>query len=146
RRQNSQIRHPRVNDENIPPAPSNPPKKRARVFGSVAPPTGSLFGRQPSRSDGEKMKNVLQSIKAQGWSLGDFMYRLFRGKEEDEEPRSNQHAQMVSKFLKGDGDYSPADILTYWMKSPYGVVPPDSLESTQMYSTSTPYTAIRSVR
>ncbi|KAJ7348699.1 hypothetical protein DFH08DRAFT_629721, partial [Mycena albidolilacea] len=53
-------------------------------------------------------------------TLGEFLYRLFRSKDEDVAPRSNQPAQMVSKFLRGDGDHTPSDILACWMTSPYG--------------------------
>ncbi|KAJ7687941.1 hypothetical protein B0H17DRAFT_898529, partial [Mycena rosella] len=77
------------------------------------------------------------------WTLGEFLYRLFRRKEEDQTARSNQHAQAVSKFLTGDGEYTPSDILTCWMTSPYGA---GSAQSPEMYSTTTPYAEIRPVR
>ncbi|KAF8172930.1 hypothetical protein K438DRAFT_1772364 [Mycena galopus ATCC 62051] len=133
RRQNST-----VNDENLPPStPSNQPPKRARVDSA----------RRSCRTDEEKMKNVLNSIKGQGWTLGEFLYRLFRSKDEDAPvSRSNQHAQMVSKFLRGDGDRTPSDILACWMKSPYGAISQDSPGFDEMYSTTIPYTSIRPVR
>ncbi|KAJ7686992.1 hypothetical protein B0H17DRAFT_1160508 [Mycena rosella] len=92
------------------------------------------------------MKNVLDAIKSQGWTFGEFLYRLFRCKDEDQAPRLNQHAQILSKFFKGEGDYTPSDILTCWMTNPYGAIPANSPQSTDMYSTTTPYTAICSVR
>ncbi|KAJ7805931.1 hypothetical protein B0H14DRAFT_2526395 [Mycena olivaceomarginata] len=92
------------------------------------------------------MKNVLNTIRGQGWTLGAFLFKLFQAKDENDTQRSNQHAQMVSKFLRGDGDHTPSDIIACWMKSPYGVVASGSRESEEMYSTTIPYTAIRSVR
>ncbi|KAJ7861019.1 hypothetical protein B0H14DRAFT_2280408, partial [Mycena olivaceomarginata] len=129
-------------NENIPPTPSLP-RKRARIADSSTP---SISGRQPRRMDDEKMKNVLNTIRGQGWTLGAFLFKLFQAKDENDTQRSNQHAQMVSKFLRGDGDHTPSDIIACWMKSPYGVVASGSRESEEMYSTTIPYTAIRSVR
>ncbi|KAJ7449486.1 hypothetical protein B0H11DRAFT_2161915 [Mycena galericulata] len=90
------------------------------------------------------MKNILNTIKGQGWTLGEFLFRLFRKKDEDTAPRPIQHSQMVSKFLVGDGGYTPSDILTCWMTNPYGAFATDSPQSRDMYSTTTPYTSIRS--
>jgi hypothetical protein len=53
---------------------------------------------------------------------------------------------MVSRFLHGDGDHTPSDILACWMTSPYGAISPDSPEFDEMYSTTIPYTCIRPVR
>jgi hypothetical protein len=141
-RHNSHANHSHVNNENIPPTPSLP-RKRARIADSSTP---SISGRQPRRTDDEKMKNVLNTIRDQGWTLGAFLFKLFQAKDENDTQRSNQHAQMVSKFLRGDGDCTPSDIIACWMKSPYGVVASGSRESEEMYSTTIPYTAIRSVR
>ncbi|KAJ7465830.1 hypothetical protein B0H11DRAFT_1670038, partial [Mycena galericulata] len=133
-------------DENIPPTPSDPSKKRAKTTGAYTSASGSGSSRQPSRTDDEKMKNILNTIKGQGWTLGEFLFRLFRKKDEDTAPRPIQHSQMVSKFLVGDGGYTPSDILTCWMTNPYGAFATDSPQSRDMYSTTTPYTSIRSVR
>ncbi|KAF8146205.1 hypothetical protein K438DRAFT_1781184 [Mycena galopus ATCC 62051] len=53
---------------------------------------------------------------------------------------------MVSKFLRGDGDRTPSDILACWMTSPYGAISPDSPGFDEMYSTTIPYTSIGPVR
>ncbi|KAJ7692598.1 hypothetical protein B0H17DRAFT_864983, partial [Mycena rosella] len=140
RRQNSQVT---ANDENIPPTPSGTSQKRARISeGSSSTPKPHSV-RQPFRPDDVKMKNVLDAIKGQGWTLGEFLYGLFRRKEEDQTARSNQHAQAVSKFLTGNGEYTPSDILTCWMTSPYRA---GSAQSPEMYSTTTPYAEIRPVQ
>ncbi|KAJ7691191.1 hypothetical protein B0H17DRAFT_1133962 [Mycena rosella] len=143
---NTHINQVSANDENTPPTPSNPSQKRAKTSGTSSFPSQPQSVRQSHRFDDEKMKNVLDAIKSQGWTLGEFLYRLFRCKDEDQATRSNQHAQIVSKFFKVEGDYRPSDILTCWMTNPYGAIPANSPPSTDMYSTTTPYTAIRSVR
>ncbi|KAJ7663618.1 hypothetical protein B0H17DRAFT_952456 [Mycena rosella] len=145
RRRNSQINQASANDENITPTRSNSSQKRAKTSGVFSFTSQSQSVRQPHHFDDEKMKDVLDAIKHQGWTLGEFLYRLFRRKDEDQAPQSNQHAQMVSKFFKGEGDHTPSDILTCWMTNPYGAIPASSPQSTDMYSTTTPYTAIRSI-
>ncbi|KAJ6470003.1 hypothetical protein C8R45DRAFT_781333, partial [Mycena sanguinolenta] len=87
----------------------------------------------PRRSDEEKIENILGR-----WSLREFLYKLFQRREDKAPPRLNQHAQMVSIFLRGDGTYTPADIITCWMKSPYGAITPDSPQSKEMFSTQLP--------
>ncbi|KAJ7131118.1 hypothetical protein C8R44DRAFT_829597 [Mycena epipterygia] len=139
RRQNSHVNLFAANDKNIQPTPSNPSKKRAKT-------TDVGSSRQSRRTDDEKMKSVLNAIKGQGWTLAEFLYRLFRKPDEDDAPPSNQHAQMVSKFLGGTAEYTPSDILTCWMTNPYGAIPVNSPQAADMYSTTTPYTAICPVR
>lgn len=123
------------NDENMPPTPvdGSTPKK--------AKTSGTSSRRKP-RSDSEKIKLILASIRDQKWTLGEFLYKVFdhQGREGS---RSQTHAQMVSSFLGGKGNYTPSDILTCWMSSPDGVLP---AHDSRMYSTDTPYTEIRPVR
>ncbi|KAJ7231604.1 hypothetical protein C8J57DRAFT_1439834 [Mycena rebaudengoi] len=121
RRRNSNIQFlPPLDDENIPPTPSK----------------------------SEKLETILDTIKAQGWTLADFLFRVFRVKDSVGNPisRTQKHAQMASAFLSGRTTHTPADILTFWMTSPDGIVPDNSPQLNDMYSTKTPYSTIRPVR
>ncbi|KAJ7697902.1 hypothetical protein B0H17DRAFT_1130182 [Mycena rosella] len=108
RRQNSHLRQATANDENIDPSPSNSSQKHPKTSSTSTSHSQSGSQRQSVRTEAEKMKNVLNSIKSQGWSLAEFLYMLFRPKEEEAAPRSTQHSQMVSKLAviprSGDGD------------------------------------------
>ncbi|KAJ7354353.1 hypothetical protein DFH08DRAFT_773532 [Mycena albidolilacea] len=124
------------NDENIPPTPAEgSTSKKART-------SGASSTRRKLRSDSEKLQSILASIRDQKWTLGEFLYKVFnhQGREGS---RTQTHAQMVSSFLGGQGNYTPSHILTCWMSSPDGVLP---AHDSRMYSTHTPYTEIRPVR
>ncbi|KAJ7613612.1 hypothetical protein DFH06DRAFT_1014822 [Mycena polygramma] len=91
------------------------------------------------------MHVILDTIQAQGWSLGQFLYNVFRSTGRDAN-RSQRHAQMASAFLGGRGKFTPSSLLNCWMKSPDGVLSADSPHLAQMFSTETPYTEIGPIR
>ncbi|KAJ6468897.1 hypothetical protein C8R45DRAFT_1078905 [Mycena sanguinolenta] len=99
------------NDENIPPTPAD-------NFSSKKAKTSK---RRTPRSDKEKMDAVLASIHDQGWTLGEFLYRLFDHQGRDGS-RTRTQSQMVSTFLAGHAKFTPSDILAFWMASPDGVL------------------------
>ncbi|KAJ7287599.1 hypothetical protein C8J57DRAFT_1048673 [Mycena rebaudengoi] len=149
RRRNSNIQFlPPLDDENIPPTPSSAYYKRAKVSNAFDEPAPLNPPRQPRRSESEKLETILDTIKAQGWTLADFLFRVFRVKDSVGNPisRTQKHAQMASAFLSGRTTHTPADILTFWMTSPDGIVPDNSPQLNDMYSTKTPYSTIRPVR
>ncbi|KAJ6472324.1 hypothetical protein C8R47DRAFT_1324704 [Mycena vitilis] len=129
-----------THDENLPPSTPGP-SKRAKIGSAQS----SGAPRQKMRSEAEKMHTILDTIQAQGWSLGEFMYNIFRSTGREAKP-SQTHAQMVSAFLAGRGKFKPSGILTCWMKSSDGVLPADSPHLAQMYSADIPYTEIGPVR
>ncbi|KAJ7118583.1 hypothetical protein C8R43DRAFT_901373 [Mycena crocata] len=126
------------NNENNPPTPSGgSTAKRAR--------TGGASSRRKPRSDAEKLQITLAVIQDQGWSLGEFLYKIFEHQGRDGS-RSQTHAQMVKAFLGGRGKYTPSDILTFWMASPDGVLHEHCPDWDNMYSTVTPYAEIGPIR
>ncbi|KAJ7736645.1 hypothetical protein B0H16DRAFT_1206577, partial [Mycena metata] len=101
---------------NAPPTPStNTGSKRAELGDR---PASSSTRRKP-HSDAEKIQAVLASIREQGWTLGEFLYKTFDHQGRDSS-RSQPHAQVVKAFLGGHGRHIPSDILTCWMMSPDG--------------------------
>ncbi|KAJ6480404.1 hypothetical protein C8R45DRAFT_1155471 [Mycena sanguinolenta] len=123
------------NDENVPPTPAS--LKKAKISANST--------RKRPRSSAEKIESILESIRDQGWTLGEFLYRVFdhQGRQGS---RSPSHAQIVSLFLAGRGTYTVSDILSCWMASPDGVLSAHDPNLADMYSTDTPYTEIRPVR
>ncbi|KAJ7669150.1 hypothetical protein B0H17DRAFT_1142199 [Mycena rosella] len=75
KRRNSHINQVSANDETIPLTPTNSSQKRAKTS-SVSSFT----------SKSHSMKNILDPIKSQGSTLGEFLYRLFRRKDDLPEP------------------------------------------------------------
>ncbi|KAJ7706777.1 hypothetical protein B0H17DRAFT_850412, partial [Mycena rosella] len=80
------------------------------------------------------------------WSLGEFLYSVFRSTGRDRDRPGKTHAQMTSAFLSGRGLFTPSMILSCWLQSSDGVLPADSPHLADMFSSETPYTEIRPVR
>lgn len=140
-------------DENLPPENSLPPsRKKARknvpLVPLLSPHTPMSGQRRPRRDDQTKLTNILATIMEQGWAFSDFMYHVFRLKDENGNPcsRTQQHANMVNPFLAGRTTHRPAHIIDYWMSNKDGRIPRDSPDSNLLYSTTTPYVDIRPVR
>ncbi|KAJ6623860.1 hypothetical protein B0H10DRAFT_1748329, partial [Mycena sp. CBHHK59/15] len=129
-----------LHDENLPPSTPGPSNKARTDRGAQ-----SGAPRQKRRSEAEKMHVILDTIQAQGWSLGQFMYNVFRSTGRDAN-RSQTHAQMASAFLGGRGKFTPSSLLNCWMKSSDGVLSADPPHLAQMFSTETPYTEIGPIR
>ncbi|KAJ7886240.1 hypothetical protein B0H14DRAFT_2163910, partial [Mycena olivaceomarginata] len=104
--------------------------------------------RRSLQTDVQKLETILETIQAQGWTLGCFMHNTFRTKDTkgNEIHRSPTHSQMVSIFLAGRSTTTVADILFEWMANPDGRIPNFSPNSDLMYSMTVPYTIIRPVR
>ncbi|KAJ6521644.1 hypothetical protein DFH09DRAFT_1331060 [Mycena vulgaris] len=88
------------------------------------------------------------SLPNQGWTLGFFLYNIFRTRDikGNEIHRSSTHSQMVSIFLTGRAKKSVAKIITEWMAHPVGRIPAHSPNLDLMYSTTVPYSDIKPVR
>ncbi|KAJ7688815.1 hypothetical protein B0H17DRAFT_1331988 [Mycena rosella] len=128
--------------------PDEPPEKRRKATSALSQSDTESTKRKSPRTDAQKIETILEAIQAQGWTLGRFMYNLFRTKDTkgDTIHRSPSHSQMVSIFLAGRGRKTVANIITQWMAHPDGRIPADSLNADLMYSTTVPYTEIKPVR
>ncbi|KAJ6573695.1 hypothetical protein B0H10DRAFT_1837966, partial [Mycena sp. CBHHK59/15] len=93
--------------------------------------------RKPARTDAQKIESMLDVIQEQRWSLGCFLYNIFRIKDAKGNPihRSPAHSQMVSIFLAGRGKKTVANIITEWMAHANGRIPETSPNWDLMYST-----------
>ncbi|KAK6995664.1 hypothetical protein R3P38DRAFT_2567122, partial [Favolaschia claudopus] len=82
------------------------------------------------------------------WSFGNFLYKSFRAKDDqgNEVHRTQMHSQMISSFLAGRANKTPADIISEWMMHPDGRLPASHPNADLMFSTTVPYTEIRPVR
>ncbi|KAF8953464.1 hypothetical protein BDZ97DRAFT_1679448, partial [Flammula alnicola] len=70
------------------------------------------------RNDQEKLREVFKVIEGTGWTLGEFLYHVFRTKDKsgDDIHRDKSHAHYVSHFLQEESEYTPAMILGAWYK------------------------------
>ena len=87
----------------------------------------------------EKLDKVFDLFQDLGWRTDTFLHHFFV--KDDENPRSHRHSVFLGHFLKAKGRFLLANILKVWWTSG------DSDEFSEgMYSVTTPYTEIRSVR
>ncbi|KAM6491593.1 hypothetical protein JOM56_012985 [Amanita muscaria] len=100
------------------------------------------------RNNQQKLEDVFKAIDDANWVLGEFLYHVFRLKDEDgsKRHRSRQHAKLASSFLQGMTRYTPAMIVDAWFRDPDGCIPSSCTDEHLMYSTKIPYTEIQSIR
>ena len=151
--------HPDAHTDVLPSIAKAP---RKRSFGTANKENPTSYGREfdsPSekkrrvrnpnpKADEQRWANVAESLKANGWTLGEFLYFTFRVKDKNNMKcnHSISHATFVCHFLQGSQTYTPAMILAAWYEDPTGH---DSVAGDQgdlMFSTSMPYKQIKPVR
>jgi len=139
---------------------TKPPRKRS--FNTADKENSTPYGREldsPSdkkrrvrnpnpKSDDQRWACVAESLKANGWTLGEFLYFTFRVKDENNKkcPRSHSHASFVRHFLQGSQAYTPAMILDAWYEDPTGRESVAGDQSDLMFSTSVPFKQVKPVR
>jgi len=106
---------------------SSPPKKRKYA---------------KRRTTDDKLRDIFNEIHRADWALSDFLYLVFRHKDADGKEIKHNHGNAVQRFLTGGCIYTPGHIINSWFHSPYGREKDTSL----MFSVTTPYTEISSVR
>jgi hypothetical protein len=87
----------------------------------------------------DKLDKVFDLFRDLGWRTDTFLHHFFV--KDDENPRSYRHSVFLGHFLNGKGQYFLADILSAWWASGDG----DEFSET-MFSVTTPYTEMKSVR
>jgi hypothetical protein len=97
------------------------------------------------RSSNDKLDHIFLAIQSTGWSFGQFMHEAFCMKESTPRAtrRKHRHSTAIERFLRGQDKYTPSQILDAWLKSPDGRQHDDE---SHMFSTSTPYGDIKSIR
>ncbi|KAF8239855.1 hypothetical protein L208DRAFT_1171970, partial [Tricholoma matsutake] len=95
----------------------------------------------------KNLEVVFMAIEEAKWGLEEFLYEVFRLKNEDRDKvhHSKQHAGMVQHFLQGNTQHTPAMIIDAWFRNPDGCILAGSEEDSLMYSTDTPYLEIQSI-
>ncbi|KAJ3535139.1 hypothetical protein NM688_g7020 [Phlebia brevispora] len=99
----------------------------------------------PRRTKGDKLIYMLNALRECRWSLGDFLYELFRPKD----PKGNwiirgrRHRRMIGRFLNGG---TVARILTCWLEDPSGKPGSEAKEGKILYSLDVPYTELKNAR
>jgi hypothetical protein len=106
---------------------SSPPKKRKYA---------------KRRTTDDKLRDVFNEIHRADWALSDFLYLVFRHKDADGKEIKHNHGIAVQRFLTGGCIYTPGHIINSWFHSPYG----HEKDASLMFSVTTPYTEISSVR
>jgi len=103
---------------------------------------------QPRRTTGDKLEIILGSLRQVDWSLGDFLYYMFRVKDEKGEDamRTASHAMYATRFLQGRTSHTAGSILELWFSSPDGRVHADSEDHVHMYALAPKYTLIKPAR
>ncbi|KAI1792869.1 hypothetical protein LXA43DRAFT_886661 [Ganoderma leucocontextum] len=79
------------------------------------------------------------------WSLGDFMYHLFRTHDEHKNrvKRSQQHGSVVGNFLSGNTKYTPIQIVDFWLHDAAGQPKRSNPEFSLRYSPTVPYNTLK---
>ncbi|KAJ8095787.1 hypothetical protein PM082_022894 [Marasmius tenuissimus] len=85
-------------------------------------------------SASEKLDLVLEAIKDVHWTVGDFLYHLFRHKGDNEE-HSPLYYQMVSKFLGGLTSKRLSHVLNEIIHDPWGIPKQGSKDRSRMFAT-----------
>jgi hypothetical protein len=101
--------------------------------------------RKSPKSIEQKLDIVLSAITTDAsWTFSEFLYHVFRWQDENgkEISRNRSHAHCVQRFLGGTSLHTPGQIIELWMTSKDGRIGRD----VDAFSTSTPYTKIKSVR
>ncbi|KAI9063585.1 hypothetical protein FKP32DRAFT_1676294 [Trametes sanguinea] len=82
----------------------------------------------------EKLSLVLDYIYDElRWTLGEFLYALFDSPSNHD--RSERHRAVVSAFLQGRAECTPAKVLDLWLKHKDGRISKGNAEYSRMYST-----------
>lgn len=84
----------------------------------------------------EKLEAVLDYLHDLNWTLSEFLYHLFRLKDEQGQPvhRSPSQGITVQKFLSGKTTYKPIQIVDFWLRDPAGAPAKDSSAYSDMFS------------
>jgi hypothetical protein len=101
--------------------------------------------RKSPKSIAQKLEIVFSTITNDAsWTFSEFLYHVFQWQDENgkEISRSRSHAHCVQRFLGGTSLHTPGQIIELWMTSKDGRIGRD----VDAFSTSTPYTEIKSVR
>ncbi|KAF7973930.1 hypothetical protein HWV62_13994 [Athelia sp. TMB] len=100
----------------------------------------------PRQKIAEKLDKALNFLDDTcKWKLSDFLWHLSKLKDESGEDyhREHGHAEVMAIFLQGRCRHKPAAIIDAWFRSPDGCAA-NNLQL--MYSTSTDFTEIKSIR
>ncbi|KAH9915098.1 uncharacterized protein B0H18DRAFT_1125064 [Fomitopsis serialis] len=123
--------------------------------GSVAEPSGCCLcgqsfqaARQPRRTDKDKLNIMLRVLGQLSWTLGDFLYNLFRSKDDNGEKiqRDEPQRTMIARFLSGNTKHTFAKIVHAVMEDTAGLPKPSDDESAYMYSRNHPSLEIKHAR
>ena len=138
-----------------PPIPLTPRKRRFAPDTNTSPLSVDKSNKKTRRvtytsrrTPDEKLEVILGQLKDLHWTLGKFMYYLFRLDDEKGQRihRKPQHAACVHQFLKGNTEPGIGFVLDAWMQSPNGVLSDNSPDCDLMFNTSVPYSEIKAVR
>ena len=134
------------------PIPLSPRKHRLGPDTNISPLSVDKSNKKTKkaspRTPDEKLKVVFDQLKELHWTLGQFMYHLFRLDDEKGQRvhRKSQHAAFVQQFLKGNTEPGIGFMLDAWMRNPDGVLSNNSPDCDLMFNTSVPYSEIKAVR
>ncbi|PPQ64785.1 hypothetical protein CVT24_007871 [Panaeolus cyanescens] len=153
------------NAENIPPSlnhiPSTPtPYKRPRVEPKT--PLQQVHGawetRKPTKlsdyvpsshtfeNDTQRLEFIFDAIQYVGWSFGQFLHTASLNPKRTGQGRTSQHAQTVSRFLRGQDNHTPMEVVELWYLSSDTRLGGDEEKEDMMYSLCIPYIQIKPFR
>jgi hypothetical protein len=115
-------------------------KENQSLGQASSPPKKQKYAKR--RTTDDKLRDIFNEIHRADWALSDFLYIVFRHKDADGKEIRHNHGNTVQRFLTGGCIYTPGHIINSWFHSPYGCKEDASL----MFSVTTPYTKISSVR
>ncbi|KAI1781902.1 hypothetical protein LXA43DRAFT_1105136 [Ganoderma leucocontextum] len=87
-----------------------------------APASTSSSKPKPRRNTEAKINFMLDALQEVNWTLGDFLYCLFRPPSNERRkkvpPRSVRHGTVVGTYLGGGMNHTVAELVGFWLEDP----------------------------
>ncbi|PIL27740.1 hypothetical protein GSI_10893 [Ganoderma sinense ZZ0214-1] len=94
------------------------------------------------------MNTVFDLLQSYRWSLGEFLYYVFRTHDAkgSSVKRSARHGSVVGNFLAGKNRHKAIEIVEFWVNDTAGRAKQDDPEFKHMYSPTLPYQNLKHAR
>lgn len=104
--------------------------------------------RRRRQTDQEKLSHCFSACKEVRWSFSNFLRKVFEFRDEMKEPihNSKTHAQSLRQFLQGDTTFTPAQLIDFMFRHPYGRLSVTVGDAGALFATSPDWREIAPVR
>ena len=104
--------------------------------------------RRQRQTDQEKLLHCFSACKEVGWSFSNFLRKVFEFHDKTKEPvhNSKTHAQSLRQFLQGDTAFTPAQLIDFMLRHPYGRLSVTGSDAGALFAMSPDWREITPVR